>query len=968
MTSYQSVAHLSVQSLISHLARYRSRSAHKPRFRPHISYGAVDQRVHNFDPTDEVAGTRLVVADGQCAKIRSLLTGSLDQVLWLDPQQLDPIAAISAVLDDRRQQGHPVEILHWISHGSPGALHLGNHTINAKRLLDQQQLIADWHLQQIALWSCSTGADRDFTSLLSELSGAQVFAANHALGQHCDGSMNWKLMSTGVDGPPQAPISIQLLLSWPHQLGLNEIDMNFQYKQPFGSIEDIEVLSGGEVVFVGSLRELSTGRQNNTYLKIDRSGNVDLDFLSANNYDVFGIFEDILTWVTPLDNGMFLMGGSSDFAYASQADTRYNIGFRVNGDGDLDPSWQGLQTTRTDDSYDGISLLGGGYLVAGSFGDPNIVNFDSLNRLNTDGSLDANWVVTYQGAPVLGFNFVNSLIQQSDGKILIEGDFDIDGDQVNEDIVRINSDGSVDMSFSPITVNNGNGSVVVIKADNDSYIIGGSFTDYGGDPNRDYLIKINSDGTVDTAFNPQVSGPVDAAASVEDGKILVGGSGFLSRLMSDGSADQSFNPAFDFSNDAAHHIRFYLNSTGLPQYYVVTRQSIIRFGSYPNPINSTPSSPPSSGASQPIVPPIPIPIPTPDNTPRDHAPAARNFQSIDTDADGLREVLVAPDGNRVDGNRDGIPDALQSLVTGLRLINDGGFASDYGAIEVEAGFSLKTDPIRESNSDGSFDLATHQGTMVSAFLPDGIINTFGGIVSFTISGIKPEDRNTQVVLHLPAGLQPTSGNAYLRFNYQANRFEEYLDSNGLPLYSMIDTNDDAVVDAIRLTLIDGDLRWDGDGTVNGTFVDPGFWGFGEITFRGTRTNDHLSGNLLANNLIGRKGNDVLTGGLGADFINPGKGRDRIVYYRTDESSAAHSDVVDFDIDDRFDLRSFDGDSLSDGVQALHYIGREKFSGRPAELRATRYGLMADTTGDGIADFVVQFSKKTPFFSEDNLLV
>ena len=63
----------------------------------------------------------LLVADGSCPKIRELLAEALVPVLWLEAEQ-HPLKAITAALKVRQQKGQPVESLHWVSHGQPGAL------------------------------------------------------------------------------------------------------------------------------------------------------------------------------------------------------------------------------------------------------------------------------------------------------------------------------------------------------------------------------------------------------------------------------------------------------------------------------------------------------------------------------------------------------------------------------------------------------------------------------------------------------------------------------------------------------------------------------------------------------------------------------------------------------------------------------------------------------------------------------
>lgn len=107
------------------------------------------------------------------------------------------------------------------------------------------------------------------------------------------------------------------------------------------------------------------------------------------------------------------------------------------------------------------------------------------------------------------------------------------------------------------------------------------------------------------------------------------------------------------------------------------------------------------------------------------------------------------------------------------------------------------------------------------------------------------------LIAFPSGLAVGSGSAYVRFNYATNRFEEYLDPAGNRLYSFIDSDGDWVFDGVNLTLTDGDPNWDGDGQANGTVVDPGSLGSGELSFTGSKQRDTITGNLLANTINGK---------------------------------------------------------------------------------------------------------------------
>jgi hypothetical protein len=326
-------------------------------------------------------------------------------------------------------------------------------------------------------------------------------------------------------------------------------------------------------------------------------------------------------------------------------------------------------------------------------------------------------------------------------------------------------------------------------------------------------------------------------------------------------------------------------------------------------------------------------------------------QAIDHDGDGLREAVTDRNGRLIDGNRDGIADADQAHVTGLRLISDGAFSSDYGAVAVSDGVILSDTHCITPSANGSFSVIARNGDTVQSALPYGVTNNFIGAVSFTLSGMNP-GATTTTTLHLPSGLS-VNRNAYIRFNYLTNQFEDYTDAQGKPLYALVDSNSDGLIDAIELSLTDGDLRWDRDGIANGSIEDPGFAASAEQLFSGSATSDELIGNVLANTLIGRQGNDLLLGGAGADKLRGGAGRDRYVFEQASDSTPGLSDKVHWRQRDRFDLSAIDANINLEGQQTFQFINNAAFSGVSGELRASRSVLQADLNGDAIADFSVQ---------------
>ena len=140
---------------------------------------------------------------------------------------------------------------------------------------------------------------------------------------------------------------------------------------------------------------------------------------------------------------------------------------------------------------------------------------------------------------------------QSDGKILIGGDFTkVNGDNRNR-IARLNGDSSLDQTF-----NTGTGAdkpVTALALQNDGKVLmGGFFTFVRGNTLR-YFARLNTDGAVDQSFNigSGASNLVSALTVQPNGKIILGGAftavdginrNRMARLNKSGSLEQIINP------------------------------------------------------------------------------------------------------------------------------------------------------------------------------------------------------------------------------------------------------------------------------------------------------------------------------------------------------------------------------------------------------------------------------------------
>ena len=221
---------------------------------------------------------------------------------------------------------------------------------------------------------------------------------------------------------------------------------------------------------------------------------------------------------------------------------------RLNNDGSLDTGFlPSPPNTGANGFVAALASQSDGKIIAGG-------NFTSFNgnsrnrivRLSTSGAVDASF------NPGLGANAtVWSVVLQSDGKILIAGEFTSVGTSTRNYVARLNTNGVVDATFDPGVGPDGIVNTLAVDGTG-KIIIGGDFTTVAGQ-SRLGIARLNSDGTLDPSFNPGAGadGSVYSVATVAGGKVLVGGAFShvdirdrrgIARLNSDGSLDTTFDP------------------------------------------------------------------------------------------------------------------------------------------------------------------------------------------------------------------------------------------------------------------------------------------------------------------------------------------------------------------------------------------------------------------------------------------
>ncbi|MFB9077838.1 calcium-binding protein [Flavobacterium procerum] len=218
--------------------------------------------------------------------------------------------------------------------------------------------------------------------------------------------------------------------------------------------------------------------------RLKPDGTIDENFLTGSGISgkVYAIYL--------MSDGKILVGGS--FTSFNGHNTGRLV--RLNADGSYDASFNSNIGATTGIIYDIAVQSDGKIVIVGSFTKYNNVTVNRIARIFPDGTLDTSFS-TGTGSSLN----VTSVKTLSDGKVIIGGNFSsFNGNTVNR-IARLNSNGSVDFSFNIGIGFNDDVNAIEIQSDG-KIVVGGNFTDFNGiTANR--IIRLNADGTRDSSFN-----------------------------------------------------------------------------------------------------------------------------------------------------------------------------------------------------------------------------------------------------------------------------------------------------------------------------------------------------------------------------------------------------------------------------------------------------------------------------------
>lgn len=294
-------------------------------------------------------------------------------------------------------------------------------------------------------------------------------------------------------------------------------------------------------------------------IRLNADGSTDSTFNASLNNSL----PSTIKIVKLLNDGKMYIGGEFSIYNIFTGNILNGIA-RLNSDGTLDTTFYNPSLGTISNSVETVSvqndgkiIIGGGFTIISTGISENI---DYLARLNPDRSLDATFNIPNF---IISGGVKCSAIQQ-DGKILIGGRFGIDvNGSVSNYIARLNSDGTPDNSFLSSFTSNQSGALIPevndLKLQSDGKIIVfGNFSNYSNIEVND-LIRLNNDSSIDTSFTTNITSTNSLLTGLitNDNKIIVGSEntikkdqiyiGGIVQLDTNGLFDGEFNKQTGFN-------------------------------------------------------------------------------------------------------------------------------------------------------------------------------------------------------------------------------------------------------------------------------------------------------------------------------------------------------------------------------------------------------------------------------------
>jgi uncharacterized delta-60 repeat protein len=279
-----------------------------------------------------------------------------------------------------------------------------------------------------------------------------------------------------------------------------------------------KIINGGSVMYcVGDFQQIENNGSNTPIIKngivaintisISSSLQSGYGFTGGGAYDI----------LMDVNNKLLVAGGFTSYQNVSAPRI-----IRLNNDGSVDTTFNA--GTGFDNVVYALAIQDDGkILVAGEpFTEYDGNPVGSIVRLNSDGSLDESFNMGLaENSDGFSTAQIYSISVQDDGKILVGGYFDIFSGVTVSGLVRLNSNGSLDESFTPPVFDYPGVSTVHIDNDVNKIYVGGQFNSFGTGTTSTCLIVLNMDGTPYNTFQENFNGLNDVFFGIGDVSCII---------------------------------------------------------------------------------------------------------------------------------------------------------------------------------------------------------------------------------------------------------------------------------------------------------------------------------------------------------------------------------------------------------------------------------------------------------------
>jgi len=281
-----------------------------------------------------------------------------------------------------------------------------------------------------------------------------------------------------------------------------------------GGVRATALQPDGKILIGGAFTSYNNVTQNRI-TRLNADGSRDTGFNIGSGASAGGGNGTFIEAIAVQPDGKILIGG--DFTVFNGVAQGYLV--RLNANGSRDTEFVGGPSGPVKQL---IVQPDGKILVGGGFSTYNGVTQRCIARLNADGTLDTEFATG-----TLFDSTVIALALQPDGKILVGGFFTEYNNVTQNRIARLNADGTLDTGFnigSGAGVANGTRVAAIAVQSDGKILIGGDFTVFNG-VTQNRIARLNADGTLDTGFNigTGFDDSVNAIAIQPGGRILLGG-------------------------------------------------------------------------------------------------------------------------------------------------------------------------------------------------------------------------------------------------------------------------------------------------------------------------------------------------------------------------------------------------------------------------------------------------------------